>query len=93
MVSIIADVRYSRVKEYSRKYTYTIGYILNTHSKYRNTHCHYIKVVIFGFFFILNSFLSIVQNLPSASTSLKIHNCSEQYFIRYIRVLYNEGLL
>jgi hypothetical protein len=54
--SVIADVRYNRVKGYSRKYT--AGYIANTCNKHRNTQCDYIKVFILGLFFILNTFLT-----------------------------------
>jgi hypothetical protein len=54
--SVIADVKYTQVKGYSWKYT--IGYIANTHSKHRNTKCHYVQVFIFGFFLIVNSLLT-----------------------------------
>jgi hypothetical protein len=44
-------------KVYSRKYT--IEYIANSRNKYWNTKCVYMKVFILGFFFVLNSFLTI----------------------------------
>jgi hypothetical protein len=53
---VIADVRYNREKGYLQKHT--IGYIANICNKHRNTQYDYIKVLILGFFFILNSFLS-----------------------------------
>jgi hypothetical protein len=49
-VSVIADVRYNRVRRYSRKYT--IGYTANTNKKHRNTQCDYMHFFILGFFFI-----------------------------------------
>jgi hypothetical protein len=48
MVYVAADVRYNRVKGYSRKYI--IGYIANTRNKHRNTKCDYIKMFILFFF-------------------------------------------
>jgi hypothetical protein len=66
-VSVIADVRYDRVRGYSRKYT--IGYTSNTRNEHGNTQCNHIKVFILLLFIILNSFLTM--NLFSASTSLK----------------------
>jgi hypothetical protein len=67
--SVISDVRYNRVKGYSRKYT--IGYITNTRRKRRNTQCDYMKVFIFGLFFTLNNFLAIKPsqclNIPKNS--------------------------
>jgi hypothetical protein len=47
-VSVISDVRYTRVKKYSRKYT--IGYIANTR-KNMETHEVIIKLEIFYFYF------------------------------------------
>jgi hypothetical protein len=48
MGAVIGDVRYNRVKGYSRKYT--TGRITSTCNKHRNTRCDYIKVFILGLF-------------------------------------------
>jgi hypothetical protein len=53
----------------------------NTWNKHRNTQRDYIKAFILGSLFILNIFLT--TKLLSASTSLKIHNCTQQDFVPY----------
>jgi hypothetical protein len=44
--SISTDVRYNRVKGYSRKYI--TGYIASTRNTHSNTQCDYIKVFVAG---------------------------------------------
>jgi hypothetical protein len=44
-----------------------------------------------GFVFVLNSFY--LQDLLSASACLKMYNCTQPDFVRYIRIGYNEDLL
>jgi hypothetical protein len=56
-VSVITDVRYNRVKGYSRKYT--IGYTANTRNTHRNSQRDCIKAFISGLYFIVNSFVTI----------------------------------
>jgi hypothetical protein len=73
---VIADACYNRVKGYSRKYT--IGYIDNTRNKHKNTPCDYMKVFIFGFFCILNSFLT-----TEPSYCLNISKHSQLYTARF----------
>jgi hypothetical protein len=73
-MSVIAYVRYNRVKGYSRKCT--IALVANTRSKRRNKR-EYIKVFVLGF----------LLNLLSDSTSLKIRNCTQPDG-RYIKVCY-----
>lgn len=50
MGSVITDVRCNRLKGYSLKYI--IGYIANTRTKQRNTHCDYINVFKLRFFVV-----------------------------------------
>jgi hypothetical protein len=48
-ILFIADVRYIRMKRYSRKYT--IGFIANTRHEHTNPKRDYIKVFILVFYF------------------------------------------
>jgi hypothetical protein len=51
-MSVIDDVRYTRVTAYSRKYA--IGYTAHASNKHRNTNPHYIQGFTLRFFFVLS---------------------------------------
>jgi hypothetical protein len=67
-VSVTSDVRYERVKGYSRKQT--IGYTANTRDKHRNKQCDYVMVFRFVFLFILTSFLTTKPSLVQLKKKL-----------------------
>jgi hypothetical protein len=75
-VPVIADIRYKRMKGYSRKYT--IGFIANTRNKHINIQCDYIRFFILGLFFILNICLT-----KNPSECLDISNNSQLYSARF----------
>jgi hypothetical protein len=78
------NVRYNRVRGYSRKYT--IRYIPRTRNKHRNTQCDYIKIFILGFIFISNYKYFLMRRYLS-----KFRTVHSQILPVISKIRYNEG--